>query len=467
MKTLQALRDDLAACLADIDGLAAVSKERELTDDESTKFDALLKQSQDLTASCDKAEAAEKAVADAREKLAYLNKPQRMAHSGQPTNLPKASPHFMGDAQPALEFPAPRANTPQLSKLAHYTAEQRTKFAYNFGRFAMALRGHGPSQRYCIENGISLEATAQTEGNNFNGGYLVPDQFENTMIDLRLMYGIFRQYAENVPMSSETLTRPRRKTGLTAYFVNEDAAITESNMTWDRVGLVAKDLYVISRMTNQLSDDAVINIGDTLAGEMAYAFAYKEDLCGFNGDGTSTYGGIVGLKTKVTASTSGLVTGASGTHTNWAGVTLANFNSMVGLLPTYARTPNTKWYCSPAFYGGVIQRVEYAAGGNSAANLAAGAPPSFLGYPVVVSEVLVSSAAAAEVVCYLGDLGQAAMFGNRRGTSIAFSDSAVINSVSMFERNETAVRAWERFDINVHSPDTTAAGSVIGLLTAS
>lgn len=464
MKSLQALRDELAACLAEIDGLSAQSNERELSDEESTKFDALIQKSQDLTAACDKAEAEDKAVKEAREKLAYLNTPVRRANPGQAGNMPPTSPHFLEANN--LEFPVSAAATPHLAKLSHYSAEQRTRFAVNFGRWAMAMRGHAPSQRYCIENGISMEATAQTEGNNFNGGYLVPEQFDNTMIDLRLQYGIFRQYAENVNMASETMTRPRRTAGLTAYFVAEDSAITESNMTWDRVNLVAKDLYVISRMTNQLSDDAVISIGDALAGEMAYAFASKEDNCGFLGDGTSTYGGIVGLKTKVTASTSGLVTAASGTAASWAGVTLANFNSMVGLLPTYARTPNTKWYCSPSFYGGAIQRVEYAAGGNSVANLVAGTPPSFLGYPVIVSEVL-PAVGTAEVVCFLGDLRAAAMFGNRRGTSIAFSDSAVINSVSMFERNETAVRAWERFDIVVHSPNSTAVGAVVGLLTAS
>jgi hypothetical protein len=59
----------------------------------------------------------------------------------------------------------------------------------------------------------------------------------------------------------------------------------------------------------------VINMGDDLAGEIAYAFALKEDQCGFIGDGTSTYGGMQGVCTKIK--------GLSGTIANIAGLVVA------------------------------------------------------------------------------------------------------------------------------------------------
>ncbi len=61
--------------------------------------------------------------------------------------------------------------------------------------------------------------------------------------------------------------------------------------------LTAKKLMVLTKYSNELNEDAVLNIGDDLAGEIAYAFALKEDQCGFLGDGTSTYGGITGVTT--------------------------------------------------------------------------------------------------------------------------------------------------------------------------
>jgi hypothetical protein len=45
-----------------------------------------------------------------------------------------------------------------------------------------------------------------------------------------------------------------------------------------------------------LSDSAT-DVAEFVAGEIAYAFAVKEDDCGYNGEGTSGFGGIAGLAT--------------------------------------------------------------------------------------------------------------------------------------------------------------------------
>ena len=57
----------------------------------------------------------------------------------------------------------------------------------------------------------------------------------------------------------------------------------------------------MTRMSTELAEDAAINVADDLAREMAYAFATAEDAAGWNGDGTSTYGGIMGMRTKFAA----------------------------------------------------------------------------------------------------------------------------------------------------------------------
>jgi HK97 family phage major capsid protein len=49
------------------------------------------------------------------------------------------------------------------------------------------------------------------------------------------------------------------------------------------VRLTAKKIGVLTKYTRELNEDAVINIGDDLAGEIAYAFGAFEDDCGFNG----------------------------------------------------------------------------------------------------------------------------------------------------------------------------------------
>ena len=353
-----------------------------------------------------------------------------------------------------------------------YTPEER---AYRLGQWALAALGNENAKNFCNEHGIGLVQmkAAHAEGTNTLGGYLVPEEFGQDLIDLRERYGVARKLLKVVSMSSDTRTDPRRTSGLTAYFVAENAAGTESNKGWDQVRLTAKDLMVLSRMSNQLNEDAVISIGDDLAGEISYAFALKEDQCAWLGDATSTYGGITGIVTKLTNVNGvddggGLVLAAGNLFSEF---TLANFNAVVGLLPQYADTPNACWVAHRTFYYGTMQRLELAAGGVTANEVREGnrkPRPLFLGYPVEFAQVMPSTDANSQVACTFGDHAQAATFGDRRQDTIAFSEHATIGGESVFERNQIAVRGTERFDINVHDVGTSsAAGPVVGLISAS
>ena len=62
------------------------------------------------------------------------------------------------------------------------------------------------------------------------------------IIDLREQYGVFRQNTRVVRMGSDTLTIPRRASGLTGYFVGEAASITESTGTFDQVSLIREKI---------------------------------------------------------------------------------------------------------------------------------------------------------------------------------------------------------------------------------
>lgn len=349
--------------------------------------------------------------------------------------------------------------------------------AYRFGMWALAAMGRPKAVQFCQEHGIwlveSATKTAHSEGTDSMGGYLVPEEFGTDMIDLREKYGVVRRIFKKRPMTSDTKTDPRRVTGLTAYFVAENAAGTESNKTWDNVRLTAKDLMVLSRMSNQLNEDAVISIGDDLAGEISYAFTLKEDQCGFIGDGTSTYGGIVGVTTKLITINGvddggGMVLASGNLFSEFS---LADFNRVVGRIPQYADTDNASWVTHRSFYYGTMQRLELASGGVTSMEVREGSRkprPLFLGYPVDFSQVMPSADVNSQVAATFGDHALAASFGDRQQDSIAFSDSATIGGESVFERNQIAIRGTERFDINVHDLGTaTAVGPVVGLISAA
>jgi HK97 family phage major capsid protein len=358
---------------------------------------------------------------------------------------------------------AKSANGETLHKTYDYKAT-----AYRFGTWAAACMGHDWALKRCKQLGV-LVVKGHTEGSNSAGGYLVPEEFGDMMIDLREAYGVFRQRARILPMASDVRTDRRRKGGLTAYFVDEASAITGSTKAWDQVSLTAKKLAAVALVSNELNEDGIINFGDDLISEMAYAFALKEDQCGFIGDGTSTYAGIVGVQTKINDGNhdASIYTAASG-NTSFGTLDLVDFNGVQGLLPEFAETPNTAWYVSKKGWANSMQRLKYAAGGNTLGDVGGPSGREFLGYPVVVSQVLFSTltASVSTIHCLFGDLSLAARLGDRSTMEVTFSDQGTIDGVNLYETDQIAVRGKERFDINVHDlGDDTDAGPIVALKT--
>jgi HK97 family phage major capsid protein len=269
-------------------------------------------------------------------------------------------------------------------------------------------------------------------------------------------------------MTSDTLYVPRRTGGLTAYWVAESAAGTESTKTWSQVQLVAKKLNAITRMSSELAEDAIISVADDLASEIAYAFAYAEDSAGFNGTGASAYGGITGVSVAIKAAAGTPTTTSAGgvivaTGNLMSEVTLGDLNAVVGKCPSYARM-GAKWFCSPYFFDAVMARLAYAAGGNTVGNILGTAGLSYFGYPVELVEVMPTSDANSQILCLFGNMALAATLGDRRQTTVAFSDSATVGGESVFERDQVAVRGTERLDIVVHDVgDTSSAGPIVAL----
>ena len=92
----------------------------------------------------------------------------------------------------------------------------------------------------------------------------------------------------------------------------------------------------LTRFSTDLNEDSIIAFTDFLAEEFAYGFADKEDESLFNGDGTATYNGIYGLAPKgIHADHAGTLYDLAAT-TDFAGITLDQFEAAVGKLPQYA-----------------------------------------------------------------------------------------------------------------------------------
>jgi HK97 family phage major capsid protein len=437
---IKALRERLGELTAQCQAVFDIAKaeNRDFTPEESAEVDRIqgtsekpgeIQELQTRIARADRAKAIQAAAA--------------ITHLGG--NLPAA--REIDDA-PQMRFPAVAK---RHTKLKSFTGPDAERNAYASGQFMLATIGGSPkAKQWCADNGIKMILSGEE---NSKGGYLVPDILENTLIDLKEEFGTFRQYSMQYPMPAPTARVPRRVSGFTTYFVGEGDNITPSDMVVDEVSLTAKKLAVMTQLTTELNEDSIISMADIIAREFAYALAVREDSCGWLGDGTSTYGGIVGVANALAAGSIMTATGI----TTFATVTLGNFEQTVGMLPQFPGI-NPAWYMHKAAFYATAGRLQNAAGGNSTIDLGNGPVPQFLGYPVRFVQTLPSTAASAAQIAYFGDLAMAATMGTRRGIELR-SDASV-----GFVSDTIYVRATERFDIVVHERGTASvAGPLIAL----
>ena len=345
---------------------------------------------------------------------------------------------------------------PRYRKLRGAWRDLGEDAAYRSGMWARAtLFGDQKALAWCRDHSVRvMTGTAVSDG-----GALVPDEMSQAIIDNREDYGVMRSIANVVPMDSDTLTVPRRAGGVTAYFAGREDATTESDKSWDQVQLVARELSALSRFSRQYAEDAVIDVAMDLADEMAYAFAEKEDDCAINGDGTSTYGGIVGLRTALllAANAGSVVTAASGVDT-YGEMDSADLDNLRAKLPEYAAM-NAQWLLSKAGKNLVVDPILAAGGGNTKVDLGGRLVDAYLGDPVRVSQKMPTSTGdLSDVIMALyGDFRRACTLGDRRGFSVQ------VLTERYAEYRQIGVIATERFDFVAHDLGTaTAAGPVVG-----
>lgn len=354
--------------------------------------------------------------------------------------------------------------------------------AYKAGMFfAATLCGSKFAAKYCQDHGIGtslmqLEAaqieSLQQEGVNTQGGYLVFDEMEIAIIRLIEEFGIARRKMKLVPMISDVKIQMRRTGGLTATFVGEGEQAAESTATWDQVKLIAKKLVAITVASNELISDAIIAIADELIREIALAFSTKEDVAGFQGDGTSTHGGIEGIAPKLLRLNGvddggGLIL-ASGNL--WSEFTDIDLLKCIGQVPNFPGLM-PEWYCSKPFWYQVMARLIRAAGGATMAEMGGVNRMIYAGYPInwtSGTSVMPVSDSNSQIACLFGDMEMASMFGDRAGIMIATTNVGTVGTASMFDTDSFAIRGIERFDINNANLGTaTAAGPLVGLISQS
>jgi HK97 family phage major capsid protein len=323
------------------------------------------------------------------------------------------------------------------------------------------IYGNDKSASWCKTNGVALTKAAG-ESIGTAGAYVVPADLANAILDIRDMYGAFRRRARIVPMASDNTAVVRRPGGTVASFIGEGVAATaDTGTNFDNINLTAKKIGSLVLLSSELEEDAIFDVVDTIANEIGVAFAAKEDDCGFNGTGTSTYGKMRGIgsivldgshtKAKVTASVN-----------TYGALIAADLAALQGAVRASA-IPNAAWFCSHVAFANTFCRLTASSGYLETRTVDGISTPFYQGFPVILTQKMpqVTTSLTGQMMLAFGDMYAGAALGQRRGITLARSADRYL------DQDQIAVLGTERFHANVHDMgDNTNFGSIAALVGA-
>jgi HK97 family phage major capsid protein len=318
---------------------------------------------------------------------------------------------------------------------------------------------------WCKTNGVPL-VKAAGESIGTGGAFLVPTDLANAILDIRDMYGAFRRRARLVPMASDNTTVGRH-TGTSAFFIGENTAATETSTIIDAVGLTAKKIGVLVRISSELEEDAITDIVDFVANEIGIAFAAQEDDCAFNGDGTSTYGRMRGISSIVLDGFHNKAkVAAAATHNTFALIDSTDLGNLMSSVRA-AAIPNAAWYCSQTGFAQTFCRLSTASGYLETRIVDGISTPFYQGFPVILTQKLplvgnTGTPLTGKVMMAFGDMYLGSVLGQRRSITLARSADRYM------DQDQIAVLGTERFhSVIADIGDNTNFGALAALVGTS
>ena len=153
---------------------------------------------------------------------------------------------------------------------------------------------------------------ALQEGTDSEGGYLVPDEYERTLVEALEEENVFRQLAKVIRTSSGDRKIPVVATKGTASWIDEEGAYTESDDSFGQVSIGAYKVGTMIKVSEELLNDSVFDLESYIAKEFARRIGAKEEEAFFTGDGSGKPLGVLaatgGAETGVTAASSTAIT---------------------------------------------------------------------------------------------------------------------------------------------------------------
>lgn len=130
-------------------------------------------------------------------------------------------------------------------------------------------------------------------GTDTEGGYLVPDEFERTLVEALEDENIFRRLANVITTASGDRKIPVVASKGTASWIDEEGTIPESDDSFGQVSIGAYKLGTMIKVSEELLNDSVFRLEPYISKEFARRIGNKEEESFFIGDGFGKPTGIL------------------------------------------------------------------------------------------------------------------------------------------------------------------------------
>ncbi|WP_422481983.1 phage major capsid protein [Pleomorphochaeta sp. DL1XJH-081] len=227
-------------------------------------------------------------------------------------------------------------------------------------------------------------------GTDTEGGYLVPDEFERTIVESLKDENIFRSIAHLIQTASGDRKIPISASKGEAAWIDEEGTYPESDDSFGQVTISAYKLGTIIKVSEELINDSVFDIESYIATEFARRIGAKEEAAFFTGDGSGKPLGIL-------AATGGAQVGVTA-----ASATALTCDEVIDLYHAL-RSPyrkNAVWLTNDA----TIKAIRKLKDGNGQyiwqPSLVAKEPDTILGRPVRTSAYMPEIASGAKTVAF-------------------------------------------------------------------
>ena len=227
-------------------------------------------------------------------------------------------------------------------------------------------------------------------GTDTEGGYLVPDEFERTLVSALEDENIFRSMAKVIQTSSGDRKIPLSTGHGEAKWIDEEGAFTESDESFGQGTLGAHKVGTLIKVSEELLNDSVFDLESYIATEFGRRIGAKEEAAFFTGDGNGKPTGIL----NATAGADAGITAASATAIT-ADELIDLFHSLRG---PYRK--NAVWVLNDSTIKAIRKLKDNNGNYLWQPSISAGVPDTILGRPVKTSTFMPEIAADNKVIAF-------------------------------------------------------------------